>query len=137
MGWSPALSVSAVLGTFAVIFFLSPWGFQLSTFHAGWGSFVVIFFLSLRGFQLPTFHAGWFSTANLSCWLVLIHFLSPWRFQLPFFSFTSTFLLKSFSPQGFQLPFFCVHGYFSADCSLASPSSAVSAVSLYLHVVAE
>ena len=28
--------------------------------------------LSPRGFQLPTFCAGWFSTANLSCWLVLI-----------------------------------------------------------------
>ena len=30
-----------------------------------------------------------------------------------------------------------IHGYFSAGCSLASPSSAVSAVSIYLHVVAE
>ena len=40
------------------------------------------------------------------------------------------------SPQGFQLPFFRVHGYFSAGCSLASLSWAVSAASLYLHVVA-
>ena len=88
----------------ALILLLSPRGFQLPTFHAGWCSSVVILFLSPRGFQLPvylssavtsflsprglqlpTFHAGWcstvvilpffslgVSTANLSCWLVLI-----------------------------------------------------------------
>ena len=40
--------------------------------------------------RLPTFRAGW-------CSSVVIFFLSPRGFQQPFFSFTSTFLLKSFS----------------------------------------
>ena len=96
--------------------------------------------LSPRGFQLPTFRAGWFSTANLSCWLVLI------RCNLSLTSGVSAAILLVhgyfsavifLSPQGFQLPFFCIHEYFSASCSLASLSSAVSAASPYLHVVAE
>ena len=73
---------------------LSPRGFQLPTFCAGWCSSAVIF-LSPWGFQLPTFRAGWFSTANLSCWLVLI------RCNLSLSSGVSATILP-------------VHGYFSA-----------------------
>ena len=86
---SCSVSLWAVLGTFTVIFFLSPWGFQL-----------------------PTFRAGWCSTAaNLSCWLVLIHcnLLSltlgvSAAILLVHGYFSAVIFL---SPQGFQLPFFC------------------------------
>ena len=132
---SCSVSLWAVLWTFAVVFFLSLLGgfncqpFVLDGAH-----------LSPRGFQLPTFCAGWFSTPNLSCWLVLI------RCNLSFSSGVSAAILLVhgyfcavifLSPQAFQLPFFHIRGYFSAGCSLASLSSAVSAASLYLHVVAE
>ena len=72
---SCSVSLWAVLGTFAVIFPL------------------------LGGFSCQPFVLVGSLTANLSCWLVLIrcNLLSPWGFQLPFFLFTSTFLLKSFS----------------------------------------
>ena len=51
---------------------LSPRGFQLPTFRAGWCSSALIF-LSPQGFQLPTFRAGWCSSA-------VIFFLSPQGF---------------------------------------------------------
>ena len=91
------------------LLFLSPWGFQLPTFRAGWCSSTVIF-LSPWGFQLPTFRAGWCSSS-------VIFFLSPRGFcsaaiLLVHGYFSAVIFLP---PQGFQLPFFRV----SAGCSLA------------------
>ena len=85
----------------AITLFLSPQEFQLPTFHAGWCSSAVTLLHLPQWFQLPVYFAcavtslsSGVSTANLSCWLVLIR--------------------CNLSPQGFQLPFFRVHGYFSA-----------------------
>ena len=57
---------------------LSPRGFQLPTFCAGWCLSIVIFFLSPQEFQLPTFCAGWCSSA-------VIFLLSPRGLQLLIF----------------------------------------------------
>ena len=91
-----------------VIFFLSPQGFQLPTFCAGWCSSAISSF-SFLGVQLPTFRAGWFSSA-------VIFFLSPRGFQLPSFHacWCSSTVIFFLSPRGFQLLLFRVHGYFSA-----------------------
>ena len=86
---SCSISLWAVLGTFAVIFPL------------------------LGVFNCQPFVLVGSSTANLSCWLVLIccNRLSPRGFQLPFFSFTSTFLLKSLL-KGFSCHSFAFTGTF-------------------------
>ena len=114
---SCSVSLWAVLGTFAVIFPL------------------------LGGFNCQPFVLVSSLTANLSCWLVLIHCN---LFSLSSGVLAAILLVHEYfsaeiflSPQGFHLPFFRVHGYFSACCSLASPSFAVSEVSAFLHVVAE
>ena len=85
------------------VIFLSPRGFQVPTFCAGWCSSAVIFLLSFRGFTCQPFvPVAWCSS-------------------------TVIFLL---SLRGFQLPFFHVHGYFSAVLNLRSLSSGVSAAIL-------
>ena len=66
---SCSVSLWAVLGTFAVIFFLSPRGFQLPTFCAGWGSST----LSLLGcFNCQPFVLVGSQLLTVLCWLVLI-----------------------------------------------------------------
>ena len=133
---SCSVSHWAVLGTFAVISLspgvstakLSCWlvlircNLSLSSGVFNCQPFVLV------GSQLLTFRAGWCSSAviflsGVSAAVLLVHGY-----------FSAVIFL---SPQGFQLPFFCIHEYFSASCSLASLSSAVSAASPYLHVVAE
>ena len=95
---------------------LSPRGFQLPTFRAGWFSSAVMFFLSPWGFKLPTFRAGWCSSA------VIFYLFFSRGFQLPFFHVHGYFSAVIFflSPRGFQLPLVHIHGYFIyASCSCA------------------
>ena len=133
---SCSVSLWAVLGTFAVIFFLSPRGFQLPTFCAGWGSSALSL---LGGFNCQPFVLVGSQLLTVLCWLVLIrcNLLSLSSGVSAVILFVHEYFSAEIflSPQGFQLPFFRVHGRLQPGLSLLGSLSSQSLPSCCSRIV--